>query len=333
MLSQEETLRFDRAMYRYWLWLEMSDQGTIWKETAKSTGSDDEDDDDNDDDEPEPVLCDSFLRLLSSLPSVELCEILDVGAFAEDTSLWSGKRSTAVSFVANADPAALAISLENGGFDAETMVYRNWEPVRRCIKDVLQSRQVEFDELDDKTPSAIVTAPVGAEDKCSRCESVGGLSLLGVNNMILLSGLLPVHERTWLLPGVLHRNREERKLITAHLSDTQNPISEKDIFREMVELDIASTVFDTYSEEHWSTDEWYCLACIKDLYRQRFLPWWRKTKESAHGATAQEDCWYGYNCRTMTHKNAHALKLNHLCKPTRGDQTSLDPAVVNAVLM
>ena len=98
--------------------------------------------------------------------------------------------------------------------------------------------------------------------------------------MSLLSGLLPLRLRMMLLPGALCRNREECNLLTTRLLNTNNPILEQDIFDGMIELDVAPEDFDTYPEEDWSADKWYCLICIKELYRQRFLPWWRKIKQS-----------------------------------------------------
>ncbi|KAK7291498.1 hypothetical protein RIF29_06692 [Crotalaria pallida] len=35
-------------------------------------------------------------------------------------------------------------------------------------------------------------------------------------------------------------------------------------------------------------------------------------------ASAREDCWYGYACRTQHHSEEHARKRNHVCRPTRG---------------
>ncbi|CAI8619252.1 unnamed protein product [Vicia faba] len=35
-------------------------------------------------------------------------------------------------------------------------------------------------------------------------------------------------------------------------------------------------------------------------------------------ASAREDCWYGYACRTQHRSEEHAQKRNHVCRPTRG---------------
>ncbi|AQK58565.1 Putative RING zinc finger domain superfamily protein [Zea mays] len=37
-------------------------------------------------------------------------------------------------------------------------------------------------------------------------------------------------------------------------------------------------------------------------------------------AAERESCWYGFMCRTQHHRPDHAKKLNHVCRPTRGNQ-------------
>ncbi|CAO2143451.1 unnamed protein product [Urochloa humidicola] len=36
-------------------------------------------------------------------------------------------------------------------------------------------------------------------------------------------------------------------------------------------------------------------------------------------AVNRESCWYGFTCRTQHHRPDHAKKLNHVCRPTRGN--------------
>ena len=33
--------------------------------------------------------------------------------------------------------------------------------------------------------------------------------------------------------------------------------------------------------------------------------------------TEREDCWYGRECRTQSHNQNHARRLNHICENTR----------------
>ncbi|KAL1719047.1 hypothetical protein EV715DRAFT_199882 [Schizophyllum commune] len=68
-----------------------------------------------------------------------------------------------------------------------------------------------------------------------------------------------------------------------------------------------------------STSSALCANCLKDVISE-FLPqWWLERKRNAGETIPTEDCWYGWNCRTQTHKTLHATRLNHFCKPTRGD--------------
>ncbi|KAL1727157.1 hypothetical protein EV714DRAFT_286719 [Schizophyllum commune] len=68
-----------------------------------------------------------------------------------------------------------------------------------------------------------------------------------------------------------------------------------------------------------STSSALCADCLKDVISE-FLPQlWLERKRNAGETIPTEDCWYGWNCRTQTHKPLHATRLNHFCKPTRGD--------------
>ena len=94
--------------------------------------------------------------------------------------------------------------------------------------------------------------------------------------MSLLSGELTFPQRIDVLPGLLRRNAEECKKIKDYLF--AGPLDawrvrEVEIFHEMVGLDIE----DEHAEQ-WSKDGWYCLACVKELYRQRFMEWWKQAK-------------------------------------------------------
>ncbi|PIL29643.1 hypothetical protein GSI_08280 [Ganoderma sinense ZZ0214-1] len=304
VLDHKEALRFDRAMYRYWLWLEMVQENAVWKDEDPS------DDDEDNDQETEPELRDEFVAIVKSLSSEELLEILHVSAFVVETRLWRASWATPLStfHTSSVDPASLARSLTDMDYSG-SFNYVTWDPIQEFIKDVLLSRNVKPEQLHDKISNAIVTTVIGAGDKCSRCQAVRDGDLLGAQNMFLLTGLFPIRERISLLPGLLPRNGEETRLIESNILRPRASDREKSVFHEIVDLEVESVDDDAPAEEQWSKDEWYCLACIKELYRQRFLPWWKKTRQG-DGSPTKDDCWYGYNCRTMTHRPAHASKLN-----------------------
>ncbi len=94
-----------------------------------------------------------------------------------------------------------------------------------------------------------------------------------------------------MLPGLLPRNGEERRLIQSFILNSQAPDREKAVFHEMVDLEVEPVDHDADAGEQWSKDEWYCLNCIKELSRQRFLPWWKKTKEGGEYLACSSPSW------------------------------------------
>ncbi|XP_004503861.1 uncharacterized protein [Cicer arietinum] len=65
-----------------------------------------------------------------------------------------------------------------------------------------------------------------------------------------------------------------------------------------------------------------CSDCYQKLVS--FLLYWFRISIPKHllppEASTREDCWYGYACRTQHRSEEHALKRNHVCRPTRGSQ-------------
>lgn len=79
---------------------------------------------------------------------------------------------------------------------------------------------------------------------------------------------------------------------------------------------------------NWSVDDWLCEDCVQNLLSNNLHLWllYRKRQCTSRlscaivrhlssyspsaGETIPEDCWYGYNCRTQTHRLGHARKLN-----------------------
>ncbi|TFK93573.1 hypothetical protein K466DRAFT_478404 [Polyporus arcularius HHB13444] len=321
-LEPQESLRFQRAMYRYWLYLDMLTEGAFEPDDDEFDDADDDDNDDDFEERRDKYFREGFKKFLVCLSTDELLEVLSAGAFCEETMQWQSRglpNETVVAYsFSDVDPGALGKNLERG---YTTPSYRSsWSPAQDIIHGILLSRKVNSDELDQKRSKAILQTVNGADDTCGRCDAVGGVQLIGTANVSLLAGVLSLNERFALLPGILARNREETRKMTEYLLKGRNGgrVSEEELFDELIDT-VPDTDGDDDDEQHqWSKDEWYCLACIKDLFRQRFMVWWRQTKEK-NGAPHVDDCWYGYNCRTMTHRSSHALKLNHLCTPTRGD--------------
>ena len=102
-------------------------------------------------------------------------------------------------------------------------------------------------------------------------------------DVFLLSGIFPFGVKLSLLGRLLSDDEAEMKRMKTYLLRGHNGrrVPEEEIFHGLID-----TVLDPSrdgrvdDEQHrWSKDGWYCLRCIKDLYRQRFMAWWRQTKE------------------------------------------------------
>ena len=124
-------------------------------------------------------------------------------------------------------------------------------------------------------------------------------------DVFLLSGIFPFGVKLSLLGRLLSDDEAEMKRMKTYLLRGHNGrrVPEEEIFHGLI-----YTVLDPSrdgrvdDEQHrWSKDGWYCLRCIKDLYRQRFMAWWRQTKEIgtlpafvsaySHPMCLRSDCW------------------------------------------
>ncbi|KAF8898837.1 hypothetical protein BD779DRAFT_1485777 [Infundibulicybe gibba] len=68
--------------------------------------------------------------------------------------------------------------------------------------------------------------------------------------------------------------------------------------------------------ESWTPQDSFCENCMANFIRSHIHLWLLERKRIA-AEPILEDCWYGYDCRTQTHRLPHATRLNHLCEPSR----------------
>lgn len=109
-----------------------------------------------------------------------------------------------------------------------------------------------------------------------------------------------------MLPGLLAKNQTESRRLSDYLLNINinTPDKEKRLFHGLVD----AVPDDDADQENWSKDDWYCLDCIRVLFRQRFMVWWRNAKVKstgrplpfmcafgltgvADGDPVQDDCW------------------------------------------
>ncbi|KAJ7641298.1 hypothetical protein FB45DRAFT_354654 [Roridomyces roridus] len=168
-----------------------------------------------------------------------------------------------------------------------------------------------------------------ANDTCSHCSTRGGLELLT--------------EVNWHLHPISHRCLDRLKSRLTDNPTLVNPVNRAVAVagRSAVHLAVditphgssasifrggwISAVFDfaqTAGEGEfasWSKEDSYCASCLGRFLDENVWRWLLAERVCKDGWAPPEDCWYGYNCRTQTHKRTHATGKNHLAVPTRGD--------------
>lgn len=160
-----------------------------------------------------------------------------------------------------------------------------------------------------KQKQAIIDEVIGEHDRCSQCQSdiVQGLDLWGPSNWSYLWDTPPLYSITQLLKGYVSANLADK----AHFTT---------VLRETSAAELVEGLFDYKTPAYytWNKEDWLCRQCLEKLMRDHLHIWYLGQKVK-RGDVIPGNCWYGYNCRTQTHKLEHAQKLNHWCEPIKGD--------------
>ncbi|OBZ79033.1 hypothetical protein A0H81_00491 [Grifola frondosa] len=205
-------------------------------------------------------------------------------------------------------PISLANSLEMAGLDSVPAMYTE-DFFKDEFEKIIRARKVDEKTWSERHDKAILNRATERQDQCHRCHAVCGVNLWGASNWSILKGYFSRGEMVNLFPGNLTRNAVEMNAFNVYFE--QNPqIDDRMLIEQLMALDVDESGV-------WAKDKWYCLECVKELFRLRYWKWWLEKKRQ-DGVTIEEDCWYGYNCRTQRHAQPHAQRLNHLCMPTRG---------------
>ncbi|KAI0343963.1 hypothetical protein BDW22DRAFT_1109899 [Trametopsis cervina] len=344
VLTADESLRFRRAMYRVW-WLIIVT--TILPE------------------DPFARIGfylspeDRFHPMMAVLKPSDLREIMAVMSFTNEfmCGLVGVQPDTARDSQEYVMSPLLAWSLYE---DPRTLTDRyfnrgNTPDIIASVRKTAEAQKANADDIVAAPASSLLDEIHGADDKCSRCDTVIGMGLYGPENWELLSWRI---EQMLIssLPGNLARNMNETRAISLYIH--QNWTTKLDW--QVIPEEILSTVV-VGEQELWDKDKWYCADCLTALLRPRFRRWWQSKRQERmyfkretgttfvaslllflpylEGTLQTEDCWYGYNCRTQLHSSQHASRLNvgfqsvsssrlallilileqHLCEPVRDD--------------
>ncbi|KAJ7176142.1 hypothetical protein C8R43DRAFT_975072 [Mycena crocata] len=286
---------------------------------------------DVDDDEPNILE-----MVLSTGPAGAVCVWVDRSFSALDDVLPQGFRER--------DDAGEEIPLFAGFFS-------------RAFETIWAARNVKPPLQDPGSSRHILDSVTGANDVCSQCATPSGLKLLSQTNWsrlqigphVLLKNKLR-HNRS-LKDAFAHvwwqitRNIDDLGVwieglfalraaanpadstsadgaesisdggaIAAGTSTSPSPASTSALEPATLAI-VSDTSFARFTG--WKMDLSYCEPCLRSFLEEHAWVWWLE-RELKSGWTPPEDCWYGYNCNTQTHKATHAQQKNHLCVPTRG---------------
>lgn len=165
----------------------------------------------------------------------------------------------------------------------------------------------------DNMKSPVILANSSRVEDIQACQKCGIVTckLWGESNWHFLRGVVVRGELSGLLPGRLPGNAIVRGSFYEYL---QGPQAYERMMRNMFDNEIDPG-------SGWVRNGWYCRACTTEFVRANLLSWLIREEINSTDFTApgthelKENCWYGYQCRTMTHNPPHAHKLNHLCEP------------------
>ncbi|OCH87460.1 hypothetical protein OBBRIDRAFT_889761 [Obba rivulosa] len=303
-LTPEESFRFRRALYRFWLYVLTMRQYELDFEGSE--------------------FAEECVDFLSNFSSDELYELGAVTSFLKETIEWVMRADHVATLPDHhaieecrlmfaSEPETVAFGFEACILEADVEVASDDladEFFDRNFNRVLEDRNIDGELREKKIGAAILTSVTGAQDKCDRCSAQEGVSLWGSTNWTLLKGCLNPREMCDLLDALLPRNKIEVSPIIDDMKGKVDEFDYKGMIEEMLEMEPDPLGM-------WSKDQWYCLECVRELFRQRFRKWLLARK--LNRGSALQDCWYGYNCTTQTKTADHAKRLNHLCEPTRGN--------------
>ncbi|KAF9464131.1 hypothetical protein BDZ94DRAFT_1257074 [Collybia nuda] len=178
------------------------------------------------------------------------------------------------------------------------------------LSSVFEARKTKPPATDNTHWKSILKDIQSENDTCHRCHGVYGFDLYNETNWENLRGIDSTHK--WNINKYLKGNLYQSQSISDYLSsevDSSTTSIHTRMLREIHDLRVVS--YDT-----WDKQDWLCADCIVEILRVHLHLWLLFLKKRS-GEIIPDDCWYGYNCRTQIHNIRHAIRLNHLCDPTR----------------
>ncbi|KAF8073608.1 hypothetical protein FPV67DRAFT_1478596 [Lyophyllum atratum] len=178
------------------------------------------------------------------------------------------------------------------------------------LNEVWEARKEKPPPDDHKHWNSILDSEQGEQDTCHMCSNYQGSELWNEANWEYLMGAshsLALSALPNLVKGSLAHSISDGPALRTRINDPT--FSYTDLLEEIHQVR-------TPPYDSWNKQDWLCTACTIAVIRDHLHLWLLERKRES-GEQIPEDCWYGYNCRTQTHKLYHATRVNHLCEPTR----------------
>ncbi|THV03001.1 hypothetical protein K435DRAFT_962671 [Dendrothele bispora CBS 962.96] len=309
-LTPTESYRFRRAMYRI----------MFYSRVFSAEKYEDFSDDDEAPAEELMKVRRARKKFFRSFFSDEILQMYAVSSFLVEMVHWANEVFT---LDIEDEESALAIGLEwiynsmqedvlHVGEDYELMELSSnpftQNYLSSSISAILEERNAKLPDRKDSSIWRVVLDSIdGEQDPCDQCKIPTGFDLLGPSTYDFIYASRPHQDNlSYFLKGKL--SRVDRSCLYKNSDAARYPKIMETIFND----DIKRPEFST-----WKKEDWLCKNCMENYLREHLHLWLLDLKKQ-EGETIPEDCWYGYNCRTMTHNLQHAQKLNHLCAPSRG---------------
>ncbi|KAJ7596041.1 hypothetical protein C8J56DRAFT_1043138 [Mycena floridula] len=338
-LSPMESWRFRRAIYRLMMYAQVFHLGSFISALHAGDSDDDGDTDDKDGQFAKMLKAERQKRkdFLYDFPTDELRELHTVSVFLMELADWA---ATACHQNDNDYPeGALAVGplyvlesyqtkhfesilvyFEDDDIDADSddsriEIYLEGY-LSLPITQIMEARKVPASWTTDHWKSILEDNTITNTATGAQCAKPDGLKLFGEPNWHYLYGATPLL-RVHSLPDLLKGQLKSSFTTTNYLRNLDNQYSGPGIpdFYPTMMKELFDVKLPAYAS--WNMHDWLCTDCIQRFISDN-LHLWLLERQRKDGVAINDDCWYGYNCRTQTHNQTHAQKLNHLCQPTRG---------------
>uniref|UniRef100_A0A0W0FMG1 Uncharacterized protein n=1 Tax=Moniliophthora roreri TaxID=221103 RepID=A0A0W0FMG1_MONRR len=312
-LNAEESWRFCRAMYRIMLYSRVF-PGSRYYEF--------EDDDEQEDLATRLATARAERKkFLQDFSPDELYEIHSVSEFLVETAIWVGKE-----YPFNNDNGDIALAC-GPEIIHECIQTLSLDPLLDALNDIgvhgddecplisgylsyplskiYEERKVKPPPTDSSRWKSVLDHIEGENDPCAHCSKITGFNLWGRSTFDYLNGettLFHPYHLPRILKGWLGFSLSDASRLRKEYIDISQDIY--CIVEDILESDYKQAEFADRKSE-----DWLCQECLTKLLKEHLHLWLLDRKRKA-GEQIPDNCWYGWNCRTMMHREEHAKKLN-----------------------